>query len=234
MRARLGQWTTTIAATLAAACTPGGGPVDAGPAGPTPALFGLVDDRCFVYADTAGDTYTIEVDADATTLTGIDAWKLTHRLNGFRTRLEYFDVTEENDLRLHRIQKWPPGDGQNDTLWRFKIPAVFADPFLRLNGRWETELQADFSGAGQTSELRNIAFKTEIVEVGDVTWADGTFPAFRMVVNMFQTPGDQVIDRLWIAKDWGFVKFHPQGGREMALEKVRLLDRTDASDHCTQ
>lgn len=226
----------SLVAAALVACAPAAGEPDAGPAVPHPERFGLAENRCSVFQDANKNDYTTLVERDSKSITGVDAWRVTHRANGFRVRIDYFDLTEADELKLLRTQKWPPGNGADDTLWRFRTPATFLDDGVRLQRLWETDVTADVSGGMIANEVREIAFKSEVVEEGEFAWEGGTVPAFKVVVTMAQAGGALVVDRLWFAPGTGVVRFDPDGNelKEVSLKSVRTLPVPPGLDTCSQ
>lgn len=212
-----------------AACTGGEDTPDAGPTGPDPRYWGLADDVCLhYYSADRTNQYTIDIDFDETTVTGVKTWQMKHALNGIEERIEWIEVLDAS-LVLHRRSKRGATFNEPATLYRYEPMPTYLQKDLQPGSEARSTTKASASGGGRTTtEVIDQVFSVAplAAETFDVKGAPLESMKFTMSVESpLPLPGKVEIDRLWFAPEVGIVRFDPSGPAvgEMTLHSVEKL-----------
>ena len=226
----------------ACAAAPSGDP-DAGqlPGTPDPAYFGLAAQRCFLYGESTGLSYSILVETNAVAIPGKTVYTLQHFLNGQLAQTDYLEATGDG-LRYWRRDEQDRTDGTNEQrVFRFTDGPLWLTETLTIGEPLEHATAARYAVSGAAEVDATYTLKTEMLEDVALTTPGGTFQTQRLIVTLLDSNDLPLrTDKLWFAPRQGLVKIDPNGSgiKEATFKGMKTLDLNappgDSKRYCVE
>jgi len=216
-----------LAVALLLACSGGNtGGDGTGPAHAGPEAYGLSDRQCAYFADDAGTgcrmqpgylCYSVQMLKDDTSIGGVRAWHLIHRVQGFEKRSDWVEVSDQG-LRLHRRQDF---DAASSTLYRYSPPPVVARAGMKDGDSVETPTTATVNvGGSGSSRTDSMTFLTTALAVDPFQAGAKTVTPVELLVSAAVAGGTPSVDKLWLAENSFFVRLQRAGDAQFTLDHV--------------